>query len=199
MKHDMSHLPCKLSLWRLVKTDWAVCLLVFGPLFLFAVALIVFVHQEYPFRGYQWYEIVLSITAVLGASMMFWPFVAWWYVVAQKTVRCNIRVRATIIRVEQRKGPYFGVWYRFEHGGKEYNHIATLVKSKLTRRIANREQVEVYVDPDRNRSFIVDLVCRNGGPDPGATRQPRVIVAGLEFSNPGDGPWPGRHPGLSVR
>jgi len=103
---------CRLSLWHLVRTDWSVFLLVFGPLFFFIVALIVFIAEEYPFVGYQRHEIAFSVAAILGASTMFWPFVAWWYAVARRTVTRNIKVRAAVTRVEQTKGPYFGICSR---------------------------------------------------------------------------------------
>jgi len=109
--------------------------------------------------GYQWHEIAFSAAAVLGASTMFWPFVAWWYAVVRRTVARNIKVKAAITRAEQTKGPYFGIWYCFEYAGGKYTHNATLVNTKLTRKIAGKEWVLVYIDPDRNRSFISSLVC----------------------------------------
>lgn len=140
-------------------TDWSVFLTIFGYIGFIGFAFCLFVKAEFPFAGYgvlDWIEVVVYFSLAAAVTT---PFGLWWCFVTKRTFKKGVLVKAKITEYFGTKGPYIGIYYKFNFDGKEYAQSSTVLNKKKIRGLVNSENISIVFDEKRKISFIYELYC----------------------------------------
>ncbi len=155
----MNNENCLPRLRDVIFNDWPVFLLVFGPVLFSVFAMVMYISQEYPFKGYLLYDILITTISFIALSFCLWPFVIWWFLRIKNTFLCPIEIMGTVTSVWGLYGPYIGIYYEFTYNGEILKHSATLLSNKRTIKVAKEKNVTIFYNSKYGISFIKEVFC----------------------------------------
>lgn len=148
----MKRIPSKIEI---IHAD---CILFDLVLVMFALSLFVIVtlfHKHYPFNDMNVYKYLEFFVYPIASSCLI-PYVYFRSMRIQNLFRDGVEIIANVVNMEKESFPWFGVKYEFICEGKMYKKMITLVHTKNTKTIVEKQEFIVMVDPISKRSYIRD-------------------------------------------
>ena len=148
----MSNMP---KLKSILKNDTGAFMCALGPVFLAIVATGSFIYFESNRDNYTTLEIIyISPIIFIGLSICLWPFILWWWYSINTTFKKGIVLEANNTHKKIKCAFDLGVIYTFEYQGKEFEHIASLIPNRTTKKIAVMQSLNIVFNPKNKLSFI---------------------------------------------
>ncbi len=145
--------PPKLK--NIIKNDTGAFMCAWLPILFATIAVGLFIYSESTRNNYTVLEIIyLSPIIFISLSVCLWPFILWWWYSIYITFKNGTILEATVSHNKIKHAFDLGVIYTFEYQGEKFEHIASLIPNKTTKKIAAMQSLDIVLNPKNNLSFI---------------------------------------------